>query len=85
MTMIENSLTSQKNIPESNNRIIIEDKLCLKFIYRYYKQDKTISKDYLCMGKKRAGSKNANHVELGVYNRIIGSMSPTDPVLCSGV
>ena len=33
--------------------------------YWYYRQDKTISRDYLCMGKRRKGSKNDNHVELG--------------------
>jgi len=32
--------------------------------YWYYKQDKTITRDFLCMGKKRPGSKNDNHVEL---------------------
>ena len=29
-----------------------------------YKQDKTVTRDYLCMGRKRKGSKNDNHVEL---------------------
>ena len=33
--------------------------------YWYYRQDKTISRDFLCMGKRRKGSKNDNHVELG--------------------
>jgi len=32
--------------------------------YWYYKQDKTITRDFLCIGKKRKGSKNDNHVEL---------------------
>ena len=34
--------------------------------YWYYKQDKTITRDFLCMGKRRKGSKNDNHVELGM-------------------
>ena len=40
-------------------------------IVRYYKQDKTITRDFLCMGKKRKGSKNDNHVELGILNLLI--------------
>ena len=38
--------------------------------YWYYRQDKTISRDYLCMGKRRKGSKNDNHVELGKKNLV---------------
>jgi len=32
--------------------------------YWYYKQDKSISRDFLCVGKRRKGSKNDNHIEL---------------------
>jgi len=32
--------------------------------YWYYREDKTITRDILCMGKRRKGSKNENHVEL---------------------
>jgi len=32
--------------------------------YWYYKQDKSISRDFLCVGKRRKGSKNENHIEL---------------------
>ena len=35
--------------------------------YWYYKEDGTITRDFLCVGKRRKGSKNANHVELGRY------------------
>ena len=41
------------------------DTLTFFTFVRYYKQDKTITRDFLCMGKKRKGSKNDNHVELG--------------------
>merc|ERR1712110_750874 len=33
--------------------------------YWYYKEDGTITRDFLCVGKRRKGSKNDNHVELG--------------------
>jgi len=32
--------------------------------YWYYRADMTITRDTLCIGKKRAGSKNSNYVEL---------------------
>ena len=38
--------------------------------YWYYREDGTITRDFLCVGKRRKGSKNSNHVELGRYPAI---------------
>jgi len=36
--------------------------------YWYYRSDRKISRDVLCMVRRRKGSKNENHVELGACN-----------------
>ena len=52
--------------------------------YWYLRRDGSITRDFLCMGRRRQGSKNDNHVELGERHSYYKTIN-SQPIPCSGV